>query len=853
MKPPFEGSNPSTPASNSRYRSDRAASYKKPIFSSNPKCPQLLTSHMSFDFSKIPSIKSFQNPDPDWDNPIKFFYKLNHPTIKDLYPVQHGILKEWHQSLLSGNNDKIISLDTGEGKTLIGLLMAESIRRHSGGKVIYVCPNNYLVAQCREKAKEYGINVSSYAAGAWIKENEFLENKVICLTNYDAVFNPRSIFRDVEVKGIIFDDAHLSVELLDKQFTLSINDDGTRQKVIDLFKNSPTSGSKIELIEQEDPNTILMVPLPEWNARILSVKNILLESEDIVNSLPWINLREHLNRTLCFISAKRVEISLLYPNIQDHYALSSNVKRVFLSATVPNIDDIIRVFGINPQKILFDNFDYRPERLFIFAEKTKLSDPDQNLRDIIPAIQNKALILVPRRDDFANYRGLPHVEFVETPDEAEAKIKQFKDAAKQTLVLANRYDGIDMQGDACRLLFVDGFPFIGSLKIRHFAQYFSEYKGDFFRSFLSSKIVQAFGRTVRGYDDYSVVFVLGKRLNKWLINKDNDKFFKQDLLEDLEIGKTLSATISDTKQVEELCQAMLSRSQQWKDYIEAERSKITDAERFSEAEITERLQIAKEERKIMNLFYSGYYDRTLTLIQKDETLFEKFSEPMLGLYLSIASVCAIELNNISLAIELSKRSAGIHPAFGRLDPDTKAALTKQAQMIYANKKQVPKFDWSINNTHFEQDLKELGEFLGFTSRRPEQEGDGTLDSCWEDAEIKHVVGFEAKSNKTNSCLSKKEIDQLHGHVAWLQDKYKNHNKKLYAIGEINSYNSLASPTEDLLYVDFAALENITKKLRELYDLKKIMPNLIEVELDRLGLRIKNIFPKNKILDLKKER
>lgn len=88
---------------------------------------------MAFDFSKVSQTKS-KPTDPDWSNPVSFFYKLSHPDIKDLFPVQRDILKSWFTTFKESQNDKMVSLNTGGGKTLIGLMIAESIRRETAGK-----------------------------------------------------------------------------------------------------------------------------------------------------------------------------------------------------------------------------------------------------------------------------------------------------------------------------------------------------------------------------------------------------------------------------------------------------------------------------------------------------------------------------------------------------------------------------------------------------------------------------------------------------------------------------------------------------------------------------------------------
>lgn len=66
---------------------------------------------MAFDFGKVRSIHSKKDLTK---NPVEFFYELNHPELRDLYPSQKEILEKWYSQFKpEENNDKVIQLDTG--------------------------------------------------------------------------------------------------------------------------------------------------------------------------------------------------------------------------------------------------------------------------------------------------------------------------------------------------------------------------------------------------------------------------------------------------------------------------------------------------------------------------------------------------------------------------------------------------------------------------------------------------------------------------------------------------------------------------------------------------------------------
>ena len=59
-------------------------------------------------------------------DPIAIFQNLDKEIGKEfLHPPQGSVLKEWHEKLRD-QKDTIVKLHTGQGKTLIGLIMLQS-------------------------------------------------------------------------------------------------------------------------------------------------------------------------------------------------------------------------------------------------------------------------------------------------------------------------------------------------------------------------------------------------------------------------------------------------------------------------------------------------------------------------------------------------------------------------------------------------------------------------------------------------------------------------------------------------------------------------------------------------------
>lgn len=93
------------------------------------------------DFSKKIGTK----PKVKQVNPIEIYNSLDRKTdAGPLRPVQERVLKEWDSNRRNDRN-LIVKLHTGEGKTLIGLLMLQSLLNEKGEPCLYLCPNDYLL------------------------------------------------------------------------------------------------------------------------------------------------------------------------------------------------------------------------------------------------------------------------------------------------------------------------------------------------------------------------------------------------------------------------------------------------------------------------------------------------------------------------------------------------------------------------------------------------------------------------------------------------------------------------------------------------------------------------------------
>ena len=113
------------------------------------------------DFKKLREAKAKPKP----VNPRDIFNALPKPPgINDLYASQAEVLDAWFARRT--DKDVVVKLHTGGGKTLVALLMAQSVMNETSEPVLYLAPTNQLVEQVLTKSEEYGISVVPYTKGS---------------------------------------------------------------------------------------------------------------------------------------------------------------------------------------------------------------------------------------------------------------------------------------------------------------------------------------------------------------------------------------------------------------------------------------------------------------------------------------------------------------------------------------------------------------------------------------------------------------------------------------------------------------------------------------------------------------
>ena len=129
------------------------------------------------------------------------------------------------------------------------------------------------------------------------------------------------------------------------------------------------------------------------------------------------------------------------------------------------------------------------------------------------------------------------------------------------VVFANRYDGIDLPGNACRLLIMSGLP-TGTSNYGLFRAN-SLYGGATITRMLAQRIEQGIGRGARGSGDHCVILLVGADLAAWTAKSANFRFLTAATKAQLEMGSEISKEVKDLRDVASTMKRSYTRDGGW--------------------------------------------------------------------------------------------------------------------------------------------------------------------------------------------------------------------------------------------------------------------------------------------------
>lgn len=756
---------------------------------------------MAIDFKKKLLTKTSERK----INPIELYDTLDRKSVTGpLRPAQEIILKEWYANH-KNEKDLIIKLHTGEGKTLIGLLILQSLINSKDGPCLYVCPNNYLVAQVCAEADKFGIPYCVFDRQQGIP-NEFVAGNKLLITTAQKVFNGRSIFGTgnnyEKVGAVLLDDSHSCIDTIKKAFTISINkkrNEELYKKLLTLFEDDLTEQGEGSLLDVKSGNYDTVIPVPYWcfdqkRTEVLKILSGYQEDEQIY--YVWPLARDQLRNYCCYVSGVKIEFCPYNISIDTFGSFSQAKRRILMSATTQDDSFFIKGLGFSPEAVKKPLINIRSkwsgEKMLIIPSLIDDScDRDTVLSKCLAINHEKfgIIVIVPssRYCDQYQLRGCTIVSSENISVELE---KLRKGDFSKILVMNNRYDGIDLPDECCRLLIVDGMPYFDNLADRYEVRV--RVGSEIINKEIAQKIEQGIGRGVRGEKDYCAILIIGNDLVRFMRSISTNKYFSPQTRKQIEIGIELAemakedyeCTASTMEIVVSLFQQLLKRDEGWKEYYSSEMDSVESD--YRKDSIYDRLL---KERQIEDFFSKGEIEKSCELMQNfidrinDEDVEKGWYLQQLARYTyykdqlkSIQIQKSAFKKNFALlkpieGIEYNKISY-IHE--NRLNNIRQYILkcSNYSEFLLKVNALLEDLSFGVESTRFELALMEIGLLLGYKSQCPDHEIKKGPDNLWCGVN-NHYLLFECKSevSEDRKAITKQEAGQMNNHCGWFDTQY----------------------------------------------------------------------------------
>jgi replicative superfamily II helicase len=822
-------------------------------------------------------------------DPVALYDTLDRASDKGpLRPAQQAVLEEWALNHRD-SRDVIVKLHTGQGKTLIGLLMLQSELNRGNGPALYLCPDNFLIGQTVEQAKQFGI--ATCTADPELPEG-FLNGDRILVTSVQKLFNGLTKFglatKSIRVGTLLMDDAHACSDTIREACRIRIPSEEPAYETLKALFNDDLEQQGLGTfadINNGKREAILAVPYWAWAKKEAEVAAILSKnSERRSIKFAWPLLKDLLGNCQCVVSGTSIEIEPYLPPLDLFGSYSKAGRRIFMSATVTDDAFLIKGLQLLPETVsnplTYSKEKWSGEKMILIPS---LIHEDLDREGIVkgygPAKKGRRFGVVALATAFARVKDWEQYNAIIANTDSVGKVIEGLKAGnfEQTVVLVNRYDGIDLPDDACRILIFDGKPYSESLIDLYEEACRPNSVATLMRTVRT--VEQGMGRSVRGEKDYSVVVIIGSDLTRLVRDKESRRYLSSQMSRQLEIGLEIAEFAkqeitdgeSPVSAFNGLVAQCLQRDEAWKAYYVDQMAGVVPSGANEGI-----LKVYAFELKAERAFQEGDYTTAIEGIQKllDSGLVSKEEK---GWYLQAMArfqhrsskpesqrlqVLAHKANRLLL-----KPAEGVTVAKlvtvsqGRIERiiDWAKKYENYDQLNIALSDILDRLVFGTKADKFEQALDELSRAIGFEGERPDKEWKEGPDNLWALDDTQYIL-WECKSevDVNRAEIDKREAEQMNRSSAWFEKHYDGMKVKRLLIHPSHTVQSAAAFTHEVEVVRDQELRNLVRRIRgffrsfESWNFNDLSPRQVQMIIDAHDLDVPSILagPSKKVRNLK---
>lgn len=801
-------------------------------------------------------------------DPESMFRDLRNRTVEGLMAQQADTLRSYMTH--KDQTDLALELPTGSGKTLVGLLIAEWRRRTNQERCVFLCPTRQLVHQVAEQAREkYGINVLDFAGSkrnfSEDDKSSFLNCEAIGIATYSALFNTNPFFDDVGT--IVFDDAHAAENYVSSFWSLEIthnNDPILFAALLSLIAKylSDADMARYGGDDESSLDSSFVNKLPTPN--LLEIKQQLVALFDQHcsrgdRSFSWSMIREHLHACHLYYTNHSFLLRPILPPTKSFLPFANANQRVYMSATLGEGGDLERIFGREdifrvPAPVGWDRQGIG-RRFFVFPMRTFAEDEATTLAlSWIPKF-GRCLVLTPSDRAAGRVRDEVNVSLgdkgyrIFSARDIEGSKQAFTETAKAVAIFANRYDGVDLIGDECRYLIVQGLPEATNLQERFLISRLGA--SALFSVRIRTRVTQAAGRCTRSATDYAFVVILGEKIHNYFLKPDNRQHLHPEIQAEIAFGIEQSKGAREDE-YNEYIDLFSSQGEEWK---AADESILETRNTLSQTQIdvaTALESVVNKEVAYQNLLWNEHYEEAFSAaldvlnnlggddlrgyralwcyLAGNAALLASASNggmtAVAKTHYSNAAVAGNALpwlkhlaNFIDQGELASVEDDAVFDQLERIEPLLDKFGTSNSKKVEGYFSAIRTGLSSAQSAPFEAAQVKLGALLGFIADNSEEQG--APDPWWVSGK-RGIVFEDYTATGDNPVISKSKVIQAAGHPNTLREDYSGVSFMVVFCSHTDHLDSAAYPhVTDLFYIQVKDFIEFAEKsmsvIRELWN------------------------------------
>ncbi|WP_437939235.1 helicase C-terminal domain-containing protein [Sorangium sp. So ce341] len=350
------------------------------------------------------------------------------------------------------------------------------------------------------------------------------------------------------------------------------------------------------------------------------------------------------------------------------------------------------------------------------------------------------------------------------------------------VVFVNKYDGVNLPEDACRILVLDGLPDVRG-RFDKVEQSILMGSDEAVRGSMQ-RVEQGMGRGVRSNDDHCAVFLMGRSLTGQLYARNAMAYFTPATRAQVDLSAQLAKQLQRPTilQMHDVVRRFLGREDGW---VRASKAAVVLAKHRPNAVLN---PVSLAQRQAFNSASRGDFRQACADIQRAIDV-EKNGRVKGWLLWQLAE---LQYRTDPVQSQQILKSAAwlisqvVHPLEGIEYVRLPTQLAEQASLcsdyLRATYTNPNNFVVEMNAyldalvflpetaDRFERTLAEVARLIGFASQEPERDFGHGPDVLWSVGHQRFFV-IECKNGATVETICKDYCNQLTGSMVWFQNKY----------------------------------------------------------------------------------